>query len=348
LARDWGVTSFKFHLHTQRGPELFGTWEAQKKGGHFGFDDGTVYLAMEAVAALGAPGIISIHPENWGISRALKERFQRAGYQETRAWDEHSPHMGEAGHVRLYAYYARLLGCPLYIQHVSTPETVREIEIARSDGATIVGQTGAHYLTLDHDTYRINVPLRDRDTIAALWRLLAVSDPSCVGSDHVCHTAPPEQMRTGNVWADISGFASRVEAMLPMMLSEGVNKGRISLERLVEVCCANTARAFGLYPRKGSLEVGADADVVLVDLQRTERIRPEMILSSAGWSAWEGWEVTGWPVLTMLRGRVASRWPAGVPRAEILGEPRGCYLARKVGHARYPLDPVEAPAQAIA
>ncbi len=86
----------------------------------------------------------------------------------------------------------------------------------------------------------------------------------------------------GDVWNTISGFSSRVEAMLPVMLSEGVNKGRISLPRLVEVCYENPAKAFGLYPKKGLLRVGSDADLVLVDLKKKQKIDKSMLFSTAG------------------------------------------------------------------
>ena len=116
----------------------------------------------------------------------------------------------------------------------------------------------------------------------------------CVGSDHVNHGVPREKMEVeGDVWNTISGFSSRVEAMLPVMLSEGVNKGRISLPRLVKVCCENPAKAFGLYPKKGLLRVGSDADLVLVDLKKKQKIDKSMLFSTASWSVFEGREVTG-------------------------------------------------------
>src|SRR5581483_4385661 len=97
------------------------------------------------------------------------------------------------------------------------------------------------------DAWKINVPLRDRATHHTLWRALAFGALHCIGSDHRAHTPTREAMGNGNVWTTISGFPSRVEGMLPMMLSEGVNKGRISIERLAQVASENPARIFGLY-----------------------------------------------------------------------------------------------------
>jgi dihydroorotase-like cyclic amidohydrolase len=122
------------------------------------------------------------------------------------------------------------------------------------------------------------------------------------------------------------------------MLTEGVHKNRISLEKLVEVCCENPARIFGIYPKKGTISVGSDADFVVVDLQRAMKVHRDMIYSSAGWSIWEGQELKGWPVMTILRGQVIMEWPEGSPRAKILGEKSlGRYIPRKLGHQLYPI-----------
>jgi hypothetical protein len=107
------------------------------------------------------------------------------------------------------------------------------------------------------------------------------------------------------------------------MLSLGVNQGRISLERLVELCCENNAKVFGLFPKKGTIRVGSDGDLVVVDLNKKATVRPEMLYTSSGWSIYEGWEFAGWPVLTIVRGhRVAegrirpTRWKWSASRSE--------------------------------
>ena len=133
-------------------------------------------------------------------------------------------------------------------------------------------------------------------------------------------------------------MAGRAESLLPIMLSEGVNKGRISLERLVEVCCENPARQFGLYPKKGVIALGADADFAIVDLNKTLKLTRDHVFNSNGWSLWEGWEMKGWPVMTILRGNIMMEWPEGEPKRKVVGQPIGKYLARKPGHEMYPLD----------
>jgi len=137
-------------------------------------------------------------------------------------------------------------------------------------------------------------------------------------------------METGNVWTTISGFPSRVEGMLPMMLSEGVNKGRISIERLAQVASENPARIFGLYPKKGAIVPGADADLIVVDLKRRAKITKDLLHTATPWSVYEGWDVTGWPVMTLVRGAIVMEWPEGEPRAKVTDASVGQYLRRQL------------------
>lgn len=322
LAKEHGVSSFKLHLQMQ------GPWKASWPA--YFFDDGSIYSVFQAVAKLGAPAIALLHCENWEIAQILQKQLMAAGRTDMGAWDDRSPAFTEAGHARTYLYYARIAGCPIYVVHCTTTETVAEIERAKAEGLTVYSEIGTHYLVLHKDAWKINVPLRDRSTHQALWQALASGAIDCIGSDHVAHTRTRESMETGNVWTTISGFPSRVEGMLPMMLSEGVNKGRISIERLAQVASENPARIFGLYPKKGAILPGADADLIVVDLKRRATITKELIQTITPWSVYEGWEVTGWPVMTMVRGNIVMEWPEGAPRAQVTEASLGRYVRRTV------------------
>jgi dihydropyrimidinase/dihydroorotase len=331
LAERHGVISFKTQLHLKSGTAVWDTWVGGRQQGIFGFDDGTVYAAMRNVARLGPPAIYSLHCENWEIARILQQDLIHAGRKDTGAWDDRSPAFCEAGHVRAYSYYAKITGCPLYIQHVTTPETVREIQRAKEDGVRVFGQTGSHYLSLPKDVWKINVPLRSQETIDRMWEALRDGFIDAVGSDHVNYGKSRKEMEVErDVWRTQSGFPSRVEALLPIMLSEGVNKGRITMQRLVEVCCSNPARIFGLLPQKGVLALGSDADLVVVDLDKRCRFSNDMVYCGAGWSIYDGWDIKGWPVMTISKGQVMMEWPDGERRPKIIGEPRGRYIHRGV------------------
>jgi dihydropyrimidinase len=338
-AEKWGVTSHKLYLQSMK-PELDKYWGGRRAGLGHGFDDGTVYLAMEKTAALGAPGVMCIHAENWQVGRIFEKRLIEEGRTDFAAWTDRSPNYLEAQHVRAYAYLARMTGCPLYIQHSTNDLTYKEIRLARSEGLTIYGQTGPAWLYLTPDNgWRINVPLRRREEIEQIWEAVADNTINSVGSDHVISWDPPkrEEMYNENIWKLRTGFTSRVGLLTPVMLSEGVNKGRISIERMVEVCCENPAKIFGVYPQKGTLQVGSDADIVVVDLDKEVTLDKKHLFTRSGWSIAEGHTFTGWPVMTILRGKVVAEWPDDEDAPRVNGEPIGEYLPRKLNQRRYPI-----------
>ncbi len=333
-----GITSFKFYLHCQRmGLDTY--WGAQRIGHVLGFDDGTVFLAMENIAKM-RNGLMVLHCDNWEIARIFEKRLIEAGRKDLAAWSERTPNWLEAQSIRAYAYIAKKTNCPVYIMHITTPESVEELVRARAEGITIYGQTGPQYLTLTKDTgWKVSVALRDQDSVEATWAAVADGTINTIGSDHVVARGSRASMDgNGNVWDMKSGFPSRVETLLPIMLSEGVNKGRISFPRLVELLCENPARIYGLYPKKGGLAIGGDADLTVVDLNKNVQVTDEMMHTRPGWSIYSGWEFKGWPVMTILRGQVVMEWKEGEKKSRIVAKPMGKYLPRIPNASLYPLD----------
>ncbi len=338
-AEEHGVTSYKLYLQTRglgRSDNTEDTnWPSRRAGLGHGIDDGTVYQVMENVAHLGYPAICHIHPENWEIARVFEERLRASGRTDFGAWTDRSPDFLEAQHVRAYAYMAAQVPghVRLYLQHATTRLTFEEIAKARAEGLELYAQTGPAWLWLEPEYgWRINVPLRRRDAIEALWAALADGTVDVVGSDHVVGWEPSshEAMYHPEIWSCRTGF-SRVEMILPVMLSEGVNAGRLSIERVVQVICENPARTAGIWGRKGSLLPGFDADVVLVDLDRVVDVSEHHLNTRSGWSLMQGHQFTGWPVKTILRGRVTAEWSDDAPGMRPIGEARGRYLRRVPG-----------------
>ena len=357
LAKEHGVTSYKLYLHCRGGEHAWDMWGVMKYLGAYYFDDGMVYTMMKNIAALGPSAILGMHCENWGIARVLKDELMAQGRTDPEAWNDHSPGFTEAGDVRTYSYYAKVTGCPILVRHVTAPETFQAVKNAKAEGVNIRGNTSQHYLTIP-SIWRTNVPFRPAETWPLMWEALRDGVIDTVSSDCVYRAMPLEMIediekKTGPISEvgirypyDIfegpskssiggvktrDGISGRQEALLPLMLSEGVNKGRLSMERLVQVMSENSARIFGIYPKKGIIAVGSDADIVLVDLEKTKKLSRDQIFGINGWSLWEGWEVKGWPVMTILRGDVLMEWPDGEPRPRIIGNPGGKYLPRKVG-----------------
>lgn len=244
--------------------------------------------------------------------------------------------------MRSYAYLAGVVGCPLYVQHATTERTFQEILKARGEGVRIYAQTGPVWLYFHKfNGWRINVPVRAPEVVPKIWDALARDVINTVGSDHVVSWEPAhrDDLYHENIWKLRTGFTSRVEMLLPVLLSEGVNKGRLTLERVVQVACENPARIFGLFPKKGTISVGSDADLVFVDLNREVLVEDRHTLSRSGWTHLRGHVMKGWPVKTMLRGRVIAEWPEGEPAPRIVDEtPRGRYLPRIPGKSSYPLE----------
>jgi dihydropyrimidinase/dihydroorotase len=321
-----GVSSFKFYNHTKR-INLDSFWYANRTGLARGFDDGTFFLACERSAEAG--GMVHFHPENWEIARILERRLIAAGRDDMGAWDDRSPDFTESHHVRAYAYFGKLTGCPMYVQHTTNPLTLFEINKAREEGIKLFSQTGAPWLYFTREAWRINTPLRARPSVEALWEALRDGVIDLVGSDHVVARGNRVEMAAEGVWSrNKSGFPSRVEMLLPILLHEGVNKGRLSLERLVEITSERPAQVFGLAPKKGGINPGSDADIVIVDLNKEVTVSDDMVHTQAGWTLLHGHRIRGWPVKTILRGKVISEWKPGATRPEIVGDPRGEYLPR--------------------
>lgn len=331
-AEEYGVTSYKLYMQARRIPAEDHNWPSRRAGLGVGIDDGTLYLVYEHVARYGYPAIASIHPENWEIARIFEKRLREVGRRDLGAWTDRSPHMLEAQHVRAYAYIAQQLGARMYIQHATTPETFAEIREAKARGLELYAQTGPAWLGFTpYDGWRINVPLRWPEVQEEIWAAVARGDIEVVGSDHVVAWDPAdrESMYNQSIWDCRTGF-SRVETFLPVMLTKGVHEGRITLERLVQVCCENPAKIYGLWPQKGQIAVGADADLVIVDLSREVTVGKKHLNTRAGWSIMEGKTYQGWPILTILRGQVTARWDDDMPGPRPVGEPRGRYLPRRI------------------
>lgn len=327
----YGVTSYKLYMQARRIPAHDHNWPSRRAGLGVGIDDGTLYLVMEQVARYGYPALCSIHPENWEIARVFEKRLREMGRTDLGSWTDRSPNLLEAQHVRAYAYIAEALGARLYIQHATTPETFEQIREAKARGVEIYAQTGPAWLGFTPaDGWRINVPLRYKEVQEEIWKALARGDIDAVGSDHVVAWEPAsrEAMYNANIWECRTGF-SRVEMFLPVLL-EGVHQGRITLERLVQVSSEDPARIYGLSPKKGTIAVGSDADLVVVDLDRVVTVGKEHLNTRSKWSLMEGKTYHGWPVLTLLRGEVIAEWGDGEPGMRPVGQSTGRYLPRAV------------------
>lgn len=297
-ARRFGVRSFKFYL---------GGYERDNPIGLRMVDDATLFRAMELIRDLGPYAYCMVHAEHDALVSALTRRVKASGRRDGAAYSEARPAFCEELDIARAIWLAELTGCPLYVVHTSVGRGVDLAAEARLRGVQVVLETCPHYLALTYDDRRlaslgpgyskVSPPLRRAADQERLWWGLRNGLVQTVGSDHV-----PLLKRGTDVWGERPGFAG-LATVLPVLLSEGVHRGRISLEKVAEVCSYNPARLFGLYPQKGAIQVGADADLVVVDLEREAEVNEETTLSRYS-SAFQGMKLKGWPVTTIRRGEV--------------------------------------------
>ncbi|MEO0762846.1 MAG: dihydropyrimidinase, partial [Pseudomonadota bacterium] len=277
---------------------------------------------LEVFAAARAAGMLTlIHAENDDAIEWLRDRADAAGETAPvmHARTRPIPVEREATHRAISL--AEIADVPLMVVHVSNREAMEEIRRARLRGRPVLSETCPQYLVLtadDLDTAGFDgakqvcsPPPRDSESQAACWEGLEQGVFDVFSSDHCpfryedpAGKQHPDGLRS---FRYIPNGIPGVETRLPILFSEGVVKGRIPLERFVALTATNHARIYGLYPRKGTIAVGSDADIVLWDPERRETIAQAGLHHGADYTPYEGLEVTGWPVMTMLRGRVVCR-----------------------------------------
>ena len=299
---DYGICNVKLLLPYKGG-------EAVWKGRVGGVDDGIIYLTFKEVGRLAKEGFkafVRVHCENAEIFFKMKEEFLDKDIEPS-SWNEVRPRVCEEEAMRKCLYLAAVTECPVYIVHMTIKEGVPLVNKARAQGVKVTAETCVQYLTLntenaDRILSKINPPLREPEDNQALWGALNDGTIDIVATDH----APVPKELKNNLWDATPGIPG-AETFLPLMLSEGVNKGRISLEKLVAICCYNPAKQFDLTPEKGTLSIGSDADLVLIDLDKEAEVPPKPIYSNADYSIIAGRKIKGWPIMTMLRGNVVAK-----------------------------------------
>ena len=317
---EMGMCRFKMFYTAYKGEE-------GRKIGQLGCDDGMVYRAFEFFADYGFPAMATLHCEEQDIMDLLQPRYENKR-MDLPAWTEARPDFIEAMSLDSAAWIAKGTGAPVHIAHMSTREAVEELARWQRAGVRIYGETTPTYLTLTkYDKIgvwgKINPPLREKDDQEALWAALRDGVITTMGTD-TCPYTRKEKEQGGDLWSALPGFATGVEVFCSVMMTEGVHKGRLSVEQMVKVTSEGTARLLNLYPRKGALVPGADADIVIVDPNRETTIHGKDLLTRAKeWSPFEGMKVRGMPVFTMVMGEIVSE------NRELVGKPNGRFVPVK-------------------
>ena len=269
---------------------------------------GAMLEAFEVVAATGKR--ISLHAETNSIMERRQERLTSAGRRDPLAHIASRPAVVAVEAVSRAAILAEWTGARIHILHISSAEELRPLREAKARGVDITGETCPHYLMLSTDDYhtmagivRVNPPVREKRNQEPLWNALTDGTIDLIATDHAPHT--PEEKTRNDIWAVDCGFPG-VETQMPLMLN-AVNNGRLSISDYVRKSAFNPARIFGLYPHKGAIAPGSDADIALVDLARDHIINDSDLQSRSKISPWNGRRIKGLPVHTLVRGRFVMK-----------------------------------------
>lgn len=266
-------------------------------------DDYQLIKAMDILAERG--GMAIVHCENGGAIDYLEDKYLKGPNASARFFNASRPAALEEEGIFRTIRLAEVVGCKVYIPHVTAERALRPIRMAQQEGLRVYAETCPQYLNLTQDIIetrgalaKIGPPIRSAQDNEALWAALRDGTLSVVASDH----APKAKDVNGDFL--VQGFGSpQIETLLPMTYLGGVNAGHLSLVRLVQVLSENPARIFGLYPRKGSITIGADADLVVFDPNREFTIRADNQHSNVGYTLYEGRSVLGWPEMSFQRGK---------------------------------------------
>jgi dihydropyrimidinase len=278
-------------------------------------DDGELLRTLAALRRHGGRALV--HAENHHAIVYLTARALADGRTGPENHPLTRPALMEAEAIHRLLALAHVAGAPLVLAHLSCALGLEEVRAARARGQTVWVETCPQYLLLDEAEYRrpgfegakfvMSPPLRREEDRLALWAGLAAGEVDTVATDHCPFLYATQKTRGRADFSRIPGGAPGVETRLPLLYTHGVRAGRLSVERWVEVCCTAPARRFGLAPRKGTLAVGADADVVVFDPERRATLSFESLHQNVDYCPYEGWELQGYPLAVLSRGKVVVR-----------------------------------------
>ena len=325
-----GVSSFKIymnlggdvgHVYMDMPPHL-----ARLQDARVDVTDEIVEGTVRRAAELNCP--VLVHAEDYescacGIKTAREKK--RDGLS---AWSASRDPQSEAKAIRTVCGYGRRYGCAIYFVHIGSRAALEQIRAERRQGGRILVESCPHYMVLSHENRsgylaKVMPPIRTAADNDAVWEAAAAGEVDTVGTDHVANRL---SLKVGaDVWESLAGFPG-IGVAVPILLSEGVNRGRISLERFVRLTSLNAARIFSMYPQKGSLERGADADIAMLDLKREKRVTPELFGGYSDYTVYDGMVLRGWPVRTIVRGSVVAE------EFEVVAKPGyGRFVSRSPG-----------------
>jgi dihydropyrimidinase len=280
--------------------------------GVFMLDDASIFKALLRTADNG--GTICMHAENGGVIDVLVRRALAQGRTAPKYHALTRPARAEAEATSRAIALAEMADVPIYIVHLSAAEALEMVVEARDRGLPAYAETCPQYLFLSYDNYEepgfdgakyvMSPPLRARETQDRLWRGLAFHDLQAISTDHCPFCMKEQKVMGEGDFSKIPNGAPGIETRMSLVYDGGVRTGRLSLNRFVELTSTSPAKIFGLFPRKGTIAPGSDADIVIFDPNRTERLSAKTLHMRVDYNPYEGREVTGVTETVISRGNV--------------------------------------------
>jgi len=316
---DAGVVAFKAFMSGAATEEFTGVQDRQLYGG------------LLKTAQLGT--VLGLHAENGSVIEYLEAKLQSEGRCDPAAWTESRPPETELDAIQRALFWAKQTGGNAHIVHVSLAEGVQAVSAAKAAGVHISVETCPHFLVFNEEDFlqrgaelKCDPPLRPKDEVERLWDAVLDGQVDVIASDHAPCRVEDKLQGDGDIWQAWAGITG-IQSMLPSIWTEGVQKRGLPMTEVVRMMCSNPARLFGLFPKKGALLPGSDADLVVLDPQAGQELTHDDLLNKNKHSPYVGRHLHGQIVQSYVRGRCVY------DRGEILVEPgHGRLIAQR---ARY-------------
>ena len=265
--------------------------------------DDIIQETIKSAAALKCP--VLVHAEDYESCGCGIKTAKEKSLDGLAAWSNSRSPEYEVKAIKTVCKFGRKYNCTIYFVHIGSARALEQISREKKLGTRIFVETCPHYLTLSHEQQtgylaKVMPPIRTCNDQAAVWNALKFDIIDTVGTDHVANQLDLK-LAGDNIWSALAGFPG-IGTLLPLLLHYGINKNRLGLEQLIRVTSSNAAKIFGMYPKKGIIRIGSDADITFIDLKREEKVSSEIFGGFSDYSVYEGLVLKGWPVHTLCRG----------------------------------------------
>ncbi len=262
---------------------------------------------VKKAASLRCP--VLVHAEDYESCACGIKTAKEKNRDGLSAWSESRSPEFEAKSIRTVCKFGRDYGCTIYFVHIGSERALQQIKEEKQKGTKIFVETCPHYLTLSYEKQigylaKVMPPIRTKNDQKAIWKALSDNKIDTIGTDHVANQLGLK-LQGENVWDALAGFPG-IGTIIPILVSEGINKNKISIEQFVRLTSLNAAEIFGMYPKKGILAKGSDADITMIDLKKEKTVSSDLFGGFSDYIVYEGMKLKGWPVKTIVRGETVS------------------------------------------